>query len=29
MKMRSGRVLVSRDGRLLLRNAVPRHLIHR
>ena len=29
MKMRAGRFPVSRDGRLVLRNAAPRHLIHR
>ena len=29
MKMHAGRIPVPRDGRLLLRNAVPRHLLHR
>jgi predicted ferric reductase len=29
MKMHAGRIPVARDGRLLLRNAVPRHLLHR
>ena len=29
IKMHAGRIPVARDGRLLVRNAVPRHLLHR
>ena len=29
MKLHAGRIPAARDGRLLLRNAVPRHLLHR